>query len=105
MQYRATKPARRRTARLLRNAATTPSSASGAIAPKPSSGRRRTAESRSSRYWSWLSEIHVERPVAEPVAGGDATCPLVVVVRVDDEVIEPRRGTQGEDVSGPERRG
>src|SRR5439155_1029392 len=41
----------------------------------------------------------------EPAGGGDATCPLVVVVRVDDEVIEPRRGTQGEDVSGPERRG
>ena len=52
-----------------------------------------------------IQRVHVERPVAEPVAGGDATCPLVVVVRVDDEVIEPRRGTQGEDVSGPERRG
>src|SRR5256886_6184579 len=43
-------------------------------------------------------------PIAQPVAGGDPAGPLVVVLGIDDQVVEPRRRAQREHVGDAERR-
>ncbi len=49
-----------------------------------------------------IERVHVERPLSDPFAGGDASCPGVVVLGIDHEPVEPRRLAQLEQVRHPQ---
>src|SRR5262249_30984743 len=45
-----------------------------------------------------IERVHVEGPLSQPVAGGEATRPLVVELWIDDQVVEPGRRPERQDV-------